>query len=375
MKGTFTMKRWLGFMVLSLGIWPGCGSNGHKAAAPPETVRDVALVTAQRSRVPDWLEVAGTVRATQTAQVASQMMGTLTAVTAKEGDVVRAGQVLAEIDDAQPRAGVERAAAAANAARQEVSSAEADYGLANSTLQRYQALYDKKSVSPQEFDEVKARQRAAEARREMTWAGQSQADAVLAQARTAESYARVRAPFDGVVTAKLADAGTLATPGMPLFTVEDTRRFRLETTVDESDMALIKLGAEAPLAIDALRGQSLMGKIVRIVPAADPASHSFTVKIELAAVPGLRSGLFGRARFARGQRDAVVIPREAVVERGQLLGVYVLDTDKIASLRYITLGKADGECLEVLSGLLGGEVLVAQPGDRELGGHRIEGRP
>ena len=110
---------------------------------------------------------------------------------------------------------------------------------------------------------------------------------------------------------------------------------------------------------------------MQIVPAADPASRSFLVKVELPAETRLRSGFFGRARFPRGEGSALLIPRTSLVERGQLQGVYVLDANQIAGLRYVTLGRSTGDQVEVLSGLQAGEKLVAAPGDRELGGKRI----
>ena len=111
--------------------------------------------------------------------------------------------------------------------------------------------------------------------------------------------------------------------------------------------------------IDSLGGQAISGKVVQIVPAADPASRSFTVKIELPANPQIRSGLFGRAQFPRGERESILVPQTALLHRGQLDAVYVVDKDEIASLRYITLGKPTGNDVEVLSGLDSGERVVA----------------
>jgi multidrug efflux pump subunit AcrA (membrane-fusion protein) len=126
--------------------------------------------------------------------------------------------------------------------------------------------------------------------------------------------------------------------------------------------------------IDALGDRELKGKVIEIVPAADPASRSFLVKVELPSNPALRSGLFGRAQFARGARTALLVPRTAVVERGQLQGIYVLDQNRIAGLRYITLGKPAAQQVEVLAGLQSGETLVSDPGSRELSGKKIESR-
>ncbi len=350
----------------------GCSSERPAAPVERDTVRNVSILTAQPSPVPDVLEAVGTVRAAETSQLASQMMGNIVELRAHEGDQVRRGQLLAVIDDAQPRSAVERATAAQGAAEQEVAASSSDLALAESTLKRYQTLYDRKSVSPQEFDEVKARYQAALAHRDMARAGQAQANAALAQAHTSFSYTRILAPFDGVITEKKADPGTLASPGLPIFTIEASGRFRLEATVNETDLRYVRMGQPVPVLVDALQDSGLKGKVVQIVPAADPASRSFLVKIELPADPQLRSGLFGRAQFSRGERSSLLIPQTAVVERGQLQGVYVLDENKTASLRLVTLGKPAGPAVEVLAGLQPGEVLVAKPGEADLNGKRIE---
>lgn len=359
-------------ILLALTAFIGCSSERQTASAAPETVSNVSVISVHSTNVPDLLEEVGTVRAVQTSQLSSQMMGNIVEIRAHEGDRVRRGQVLAVIDDAQPRANLDHATAAELASGQEISVADSDVALAEATFKRYQTLYERKSVSPQEFDEVKARYQAAQARRDMARAGQAQAKAVLQQARTTLSYTRVLAPFDGVVTEKKADVGTLTSPGMPLFTVEDVRRYRLEAAVNETDLRYVCTGQQVTVLIDALGDKELKAKVVEIVPAADPASRTFLVRLDLPAAAGLRSGLFCRAHFTRGERTSLLIPRSAVVERGQLQGVYILDPSKIANLRYITLGKPSGQQVEVLAGLQDGESVIAEPGSRELVGKKIE---
>ena len=349
----------------------GCSNAPRTKSAAPETVNDVHVIVAGETTQPDWLEAIGTVRASQTSQVASQMMGTILEIHVREGDKVRAGQVLAVLDDAQPQAAVAQAAAAVAAAEKEVIAADSDVSISQSTLQRYQQLYEKKSVSPQEFDEISARRQSAEARRDLARAQQAQASAALNQARIALAYVQLRAPFDGLVTEKKAEAGALATPGAPLFTVEDARGFRLEVTVDERDVQRVRVGQAAPVSLEALGNAAVTGKVAQILPAADPASRSFLVKIDLPASPRLRSGLFGTARFSRGERKAILIPRTAIAARGQLQGIYVLDANQTAVLRYVTLGRTFGNQVEVLAGLQTGEKLIADPGSREWGGKRI----
>jgi RND family efflux transporter MFP subunit len=359
-------------LVLTIGL-SGCSSEQQHVLAAPETVRNVSIVAVLRSDVPDLLEAVGTIRAEQTSQLASQAAGNIVEIRAHEGDRVHRGQLLAVIDDAQPRAAVDRGTAAENAAQQEVVGSTSDLALAESTLKRYQSLYDKKSVSPQEFDEVRARYQAALAHRDMARAGHEQAKAALAQAHTALSYTRILAPFDGIITERKTDPGTLASPGLPIFTIEGVGRYRLEVTVNESDLRNVRMGEAVPVFVDALGNADLKGKVVQIVPAADPGSRSFLVKVQVPADVRVRSGLFGRAEFARGRRSSLLIPQTAVVERGQLQGVYALDKNNVAGLRYITLGKPVGSVVEVLAGLQEGERLVAKPGELDLNGKRVEG--
>ncbi len=360
------------FLILVVGGFSGCSGERQSQTPAPETVHNIAVLAIHQTNQPDLLEVTGTVRAAQTSQLASQGMGNIVDIRVHEGDHVKRGEVLALIDDAQMRAAVDRANAADAAAQHDIAGAESGLTLAESTLKRYQSLYDKKSVSPQEFDEVKARYQAAVARRDIAHAGQAQAKAALEQARTSLEYTRIRAPFDGVITEKKMDVGAFASPGLPLFTIEDLRRHRLEVAVNEDDLRYVRSGKDVSVVVDALEDTQIKGKVVEIVPAADASSRSFLVKIELPADSRLRSGLFGRAQFIRGERLSVVIPQTAVVARGQLQGVYVLDRDQIANLRYVTVGKPSGTQVEVLAGIQDGDRLVTKPGDLELGGKRIE---
>jgi len=361
----------LPLVLAALAGVSGCSDHRAAPAPKPETVTGVSIIAAQTSTVPQWLEAVGTVHAAQTSQVASQMMGTIVEIRAREGDHVQAGQVLALIDDSQQLAAVQQSTAASVAAQKELDAADAELVLADATLKRYQPLFEKSTVSPREFDEIKARHASAVAHREMARAGQAGAEAALAQARYALGYTRIHAPFAGVITEKKADIGTMAVPGMAIFAVEDTHRYRLEATVDESDLAVVRLGQEVSVVLDAFGDANFLGRIVQMVPAADPASRGFLVKIELPADARLRSGLFGRARISRGQRSALLIPQTALVQRGQLQGVYAIDANDEARLAYITVGRTVGNQIEVLSGIRDGDKLIATPGDRDFAGKQV----
>ncbi|MGE0407061.1 MAG: efflux RND transporter periplasmic adaptor subunit [Candidatus Korobacteraceae bacterium] len=360
--------------MLLLALGAGCGGENHAPTAAPETVRDVVVMVAEPAVVPDYIEVVGTVRAAETSHLSSQVVGTIVAIHVREASRVKRGDVLAVIDNAPAQAEVERAAAMVQAASRELAAADSELDLARTTFQRFQALIVRKSVSPQEFEEVKARLQSTEARRDAARASHTAAEATLAQARVRLGYSEIRAPFDGVVTARLADPGTLASPGTPLLVVENPSRFRLEAHVNESHSSAVRVGDSCSVTIDALGNKDLTAKVAQLVPAADAASRTFLAKIDLPLEPGLQSGQFGTARIVRGERKTLIIPMSAVVRRGQLRGVYVIGADQVASLRFVTLGDASASGVEVLTGLEAGERLVADVAGRELGARKIEAK-
>ena len=180
--------------------------------------------------------------------------------------------------------------------------------------------------------------------------------------RFIRAYSRIAAPINGVVVSRQADVGYMAAPGAPLLTIESGSDYRLEAAVQESQINKIHLRDQVRVQIDALGQQELAGIVVEIVPASDPASRTYLVKISIAPPGGnqqiIRSGLYGKARFITGQTQAITIPRKAVVERGQLTSVYVVDQSGIARMRLVKTGKTYSDRVEVLSGLKEGEQIV-----------------
>lgn len=359
-------------LAIAAGL-SACSSSAKVDASTPELVH-LNVVTVTMASVPDAIEAVGTVRAFQTSQLASQATGTITQVRVREGDHVRRGEVLALIDQSEPSAALDRAVATEAAAANELTAAESDLQLAESTLARYQILYDKQIIARQQFDEVKARQQSALAHRDLARAAQLQAKAAVTEAKAVLDFTRVTAPFDGVVTERKLDPGAMASPGLPILTVEDVSRYRLEASVNENDLRYVRMGERVPVSIDAIEGTQLTGRVVQIVPAADAASRTFIIKVELPGNNAVRSGLFGHAQFSRGEKQALLIPQTAILERGQLHGAYVLDSGGMASLRYVTLGRTTGAQVEILAGIQNGERVVAEPGEADLSGKRIEAR-
>jgi RND family efflux transporter MFP subunit len=375
------MKMLLGSSLLaaSAAMIAGCHGGESASQAVVQTMQ-ARVVESQQQQVPLNVRSTGTVHARETAIVSSQVMGRIQQVLVREGDSVRAGQTLIVLDDAALRASTDQAQAAVKVAQSEQAAAQTDAKLAVSTLERYKQLQAEKSVSPQEMDEVSRRAEAAAARLE---AARAQTDAARAQesgAHTMLGFSRLLAPFAGIVTARMADPGTMASPGVPLLQVDQAGALQLDATVDESAIGAIHKGMKVQVDLDGRTsttgaGTNLAGTVAEIVPEADPASHSFLVKIDLPSSSQLRAGMYGTAEFANGTRQAILIPRSAVVMRGSLASAYILNGQGIAQLRSLTLGASQGNLIEVLSGISSGEKLVDTPSDRDLAGKRIEVQP
>jgi multidrug efflux pump subunit AcrA (membrane-fusion protein) len=378
----------------------GCSGREEKPKAEGErpVVTGVRIETIKPEMLDEMLEAVGTVRSQKQSVLSSKIVASVAAVHGREGDRVKLGQAVVELDDRDVKAQLHRAEAAlreATHAREEVERAilaqekaidavTAQEELALATFNRYKALLERRSVAPQEYDEVAAKHKAAlaeaERSREMKAAllakrGQTsarieQAEAEVSNATVLVGYTTIRAPINGIVVAKTVEVGNLATPGVPLITIEE-ERYRLEATIQESEIRKLRVGHRVGLTIEAL-GRELSGAIVEIVPAADPMSRTFTVKIDLPATPGLRSGLYGKARLMVGRQEALVISRKATIERGQLVGVFVLDPGGIARLRLIKTGKVYGDRIEILSGLSPGERIVVEGVEKVSDGSRVQ---
>ena len=372
-------------ILASLAMWTGCGggeSRPKAAATAPAVPVQLAIVTSRQW--PDVYEATGTVRARTAAVLSSKVMAYVRQVAVQAGDRVREGQLLIALDAQDLDTNVLRA----QAAEAEVMSAipEADSGvagakanldLAQSTFKRMEELASKKSISNQEFDESSARLKSAQAAYEMARAKRGELDSKRAQvqqeirgASIMRDYTRISAPFSGIVTVRSVEPGSLAAPGAPLLTVEREGAYRLEASVEESRLPFVKPGQTVDVALEAL-DRRLTARVSEIVPSVDAATRSYTVKIDLPAVPNLRSGMFGRARFPLGARKVVAIPPRAIVERGQLQSVFVVE-DGFAHTRLVTIGERGPAAVEVLSGLSEGEKLVSPAPANLADGARVE---
>ena len=380
------MRQWLraGVLVV-LAPLAGCSRESVPSVppvAPPATVR---VERAALQPLTEALEAVGSVRTKTQILVASKIQGYVREVRYRQGEHVEPGDVLVTIDDREPTARVDRARAALaeshmaldeaqrglEEAAASLRSAEADRVFAEATAERNRRLFEKELISSQDYEGVEAKRKSttaaveqAEAHVRVARSREVQMRHRIAQAqadlRTAEltlGDTRIAAPATGVVVDRRAEPGDLAVPGQPLLVLDDPRAYRLEAEVAESAVGRVRVGQRVPVVLDSLQ-RTLEGRVAEIIPAADTTSRTVTVKLDLPVEPGLRTGLFGRARFAVGERRALLVPVVALVERGQLTGVYVVDAQGVARLRLITIGMRQADRAEVLSGLEAGEAIV-----------------
>ncbi len=371
------------FAIVVAGCWPRA----------PESARDAPSVATETTtvEVADFtssFEAGGVVRAVSTAAIASRLMAPVVAVHVRPGDRVRRGAPLVSLDAREVTANRDRAAGALasaaeaeRAASADVQAAEAAVTLAQITYDRVRGLHEKRSATTQELDQAvaaldgaRAQVSGARSRAAAASAARDAAQAAVDAAGITTSYASLTAPFDGVVTERSVDPGSMANPGAPLLTLEDTTRFRLEVSLDEARARQVTVGEAVDVALNG--GDSpdrWTAARVAEVARVDPSSHSFVIKLDLAGHQGLRSGLFGRARFASGDRHALALPASAAVRRGQLTFVFVVDADGRARLQPVSVGVVDRERLEVLAGVREHERIVSAPPEALTDGTRIAG--
>jgi len=333
-------------IVVALGATlaaAGCGGKHEAKDAQPAAIT-AATAKAEVLEVPDLIELYGTVAADSTAAIGSRVMANVVAVPVKVGDFVKAGDVLVEIDPQTARGQEAQALGALAQARGALALAERNY-------HRFQALAKSGSASELELDMARMQYEQAKG-------AVQQGEGAVEAASSVAKESRVVAPFPGRVAARMVEPGDFAAPGRPLVTIESSVGRRLVVSVPASAAVAtgLKAGQKIAVRVDGVAAP-LTGVVVEVSPGADPSSHTFTAKIELAGAP-VAAGLTGRAALDTGVRKAVLVPSGAVVPAGGVSMVVVRDADGKSRSRAVTTGAAHGGNVEILSGLAGGETVL-----------------
>jgi len=306
----------------------------------PATVR-IAPVQSKRRMATE--EVVGSVRARLQATIEAKISGRIDRVLVAPGQKVKEGELLAELDAREIKAKLDQALAVREQADRE--------------LNRATGLLKQQAVSQQEFDAAQSRQRIAAA--------------AVTETETMLGYAKIIAPFAGLVTRKQADVGDLAAPGKPLLDLEDPAALRLDADIPEALIDRIELGGKFAVRI---LTNLLEGVSSEIAPAANPNSRSFLAKFDLPPAAGLRVGQFGRVLIPVGEAAALRVPASAVLQRGQMELVFVA-VNQQAQLRLVKTGKRIGDEVEVVSGISAEEQVIVDGAANLLDGQPVRINP
>jgi RND family efflux transporter MFP subunit len=357
--------------MILLALLTACGQEiapGTTAPGAGQTIK-AAVAEAAISQEPAYYEAVATINARTASTISSKLMGAIQAIHVHEGDRVKTGDLLLSIDPRTVKAQLEQAEAALREARRAETSAlsardaaAAASQLASGTLARYRPLLQEESVSQQEFDEVDSKSRQAkaalaqaEAMVEASRSRVQQAEAAVSQANVSEKDARVIAPYDGQVVARLVDEGDLASPGTPLLTIEQEGLFCADLLLPERYIQSVSVQMPVKVRVPALGDLEASGRVGRIVPAADAKSRSFEMKVAMPEGLDLKSGMFARVFIPVGGTGGLLVPAAAVISEGQLTGLFIVDDQQVARFRLVRTGKHYGDRVEILTGLTAGQ--------------------
>ncbi len=336
-----------------LVLFAACSGSEQKNTeqANPEPAIPVT-VSQPASHDNTGFSISGEVASSQTANISTRVMGYITKLNVKVGDHVNKGQLIASISNNDILA--KRAQADAM-----IAEAEAAAKNAQKDFERFTTLYQQKSASAKELDNVTLQYNSARARVESAKQMRNEVNAMLA-------YTSLTAPFSGTVIQKLADAGNMANPGMPIVTIEQSGNYEINAAVPESEINQVKQGASVTVLIKSINRQ-FTGNITQINPSSQFTGGQYLVKISVPEKEkaGLYAGMYANIAIPGARKtetqtvnQAVLVPVSSIINKDQLTGLYTISDNKTALLRWVRLGKTYGDQVEVISGLAGSERFI-----------------
>lgn len=325
--------------VLGLALLLGAGCAKHPAsgdASAPLPAARVRVATASVEDLPVLTEISGTVRPVRRAQIAAKLMGTIEEMPVTLGQRVRSGEIVARIAAAEIAARVAQAQSQLNVARRDLERERALLGKGASTADTVRGLEDRLALT----------------------------QAMVRESEVMLGYATIRAPFDGVVARKPAEAGDLASPGMTLLELDGTGAFQVEAAIPDSLAAKLSPGAKLAVEIP-VSGLRFDAVVAEVSSAADPGARSVLARLAVPTEIAVRSGQFARVFVPGAPVRTVLAPATALSPFGQLERIFTVGANNRAELRLVKSGArhgaTGGERIEILSGLAGNERVVVDP--------------
>ena len=354
-------KRVYTIIAFSIALFTvSCGSEDKKVIADNSPAISVKVNQVEVNGNSPFLSVSGKIQATNSADLSTRMMGYVNKVHVNVGDKVRKGQLLVSLNNsdlqakrAQVNAGITEATAAFN-------NAQKDYN-------RFKNLLADNSASQKEMDDFTANFEMAKARVESANQMKKEVNAQFA-------YSNITAPFSGTITSKNIESGAMANPGMPLISIETPGNFEVMAMVPETEISEIKKGTNVDVLVKSIN-KTIKGKVSEVSTSAKNTGGQYLVKIDLDETDAnILSGMFTTVQFPleRKTKSALVlILNEAIVNNGQLSGVYTVSQSNTAILRWLRLGRTFGNQVEVLSGLNADESYIVSAEGKLFNGAKI----
>jgi RND family efflux transporter MFP subunit len=339
------MNRNIYLIALSLvTIISSCSSKKEEKTITTDSAILVQVASPSSNNSKE-INFSGQIEASQTVNISTRMMGFITAINVKVGDHVNKGQLLVSISNDDIKA--KRAQTDAM-----IAEAEAAFNNAKKDLDRFNNLYKQQSASAKELDNINFQYNSAKSRLEAAKQMRNEVTAMM-------SYAQLTAPFSGIVSQKMMDAGSMASPGMPILTIEQAGVLQVSASVPENSIQQLQLGSIATIQIQSA-DKTFQSTVSQINPSSQFTGGQFIVKIKIpeASQKGLYAGMYANisiplknAIAKTTNEDAILVPISAIENKNQLTGLYTISSNNHALLRWVRLGKTYGDKVEVLSGL------------------------
>ncbi|MBV1880698.1 MAG: efflux RND transporter periplasmic adaptor subunit [Pseudomonadales bacterium] len=320
-----------------------CGESEAPPVVAERKIWSLPIDVVKLEKLPVTYMSTGTVVSDQRIEVSSRSTGYIREILVHEGEEVKRGQILIKLDGADVEGAISQAEAVHKTATLSLKDANIDF-------QRFKDLYVKGNVSESQMRKIRLF-------RDSSQEALLKSKTALKTALSRREYIDISSQIRGVVVARHHREGDLATPGKSILTVEASQGLLFDTFVAESQISKIKRGDSVQVRIDAL-GLSLVAVVARVVPVGDPITRRYKVKVALPEQEGLLSGMFGRVHFVLESKESPVVPATAIIERGGLQGVFVINQTNRAHFRWLQLGVTTAGTVEVRSGLEGGERII-----------------
>lgn len=351
-------------MALAIGIFlSSCGKKDSKTAVPQEKIA-AQLAVAELTEYPVVYSFSGKLEAEKQSNLSTRMMGQVSRIYVKPGQKVNQGDLLLQIRNQDILA--KKAQVEAN--KVEVTTA---FESAEKDLKRFEALYSSNSASDKEMDDIRSQYQMAKARLEAV----NQMDKEIDESMR---YASIRAPYGGVITGKFVQEGDMANPGMPLLSIESPSQWKVIARIPEADISRLKLNESVKVQFKALGGKEMNGVIAEINPSSANTGNQFEAKVILSEEPeqkaNLYSGMYATVFYEKGSQPLVLVPKTALVNKGQLVGLYAVGQTGNALLRWVKTGKTYGDSIEILSGLSDGETYIQTSNGKLFDGALVENK-